>query len=96
MGWNMVRLERDSPLGPAGTERHFYFVHSYVATDTDERDVVGTTTYGETFPSIVMREHIWGTQFHPEKSADNGLALIAAFVDYVGSKAARPTLAAAP
>ena len=86
MGWNLTRLRRDSPLGPAGDERYYYFVHSFVADDVEERDVVATTNYGETFPSVVIRDHVWGTQFHPEKSADNGMALLKAFVGMVDAR----------
>lgn len=75
MGWNTVRFTEHSPLAglPAAP---YYFVHSYVVRPTDTADVAGETTYGEEFASVVVRDHIWGTQFHPEKSQDAGLALI--------------------
>lgn len=76
IGWNVSRPLR-TPLAGQGIESHFfYFVHSYVAHPGDRNDVVAEATYGETFPSVVMRENVWGTQFHPERSGDNGLAFL--------------------
>jgi glutamine amidotransferase len=81
IGWNEVSLRRPSPLTdplpPAGAA--FYHVHSYVARPADPDDVVGTTTYGETFATIVARGAVMGTQFHPEKSSAHGLALLRGF-----------------
>ena len=53
-------------------------------------------TYGVTFPSIVVHDNIWGTQFHPEKSGDDGLALVHAFVSTVAHAlpATRPAVRA--
>jgi glutamine amidotransferase len=87
MGWNRSRLIKDSPLGSAGDERHFYFVHSYVAEPSDPADVVAVVEYGETYPSIVVRDTVWGMQFHPEKSGVDGLALVKTFVDVVVQRA---------
>ena len=95
MGWNAARFARTTPMGTTGDERFYYFVHSYIADGVEPHDVVATSHYGEEFPSIVMRDHVWGTQFHPEKSADNGLALISAFVDYVGERTRPRDLVAA-
>jgi len=58
----------------------FYHVHSLVARPLNDGDVVATTSYGETFASIVARGNVHGVQFHPEKSAADGLALLRAFV----------------
>lgn len=93
MGWNVARLIRDSLLGREGDERYFYFVHSFVADDVSPADVAAATVYGETFPSAVIRDHLWGTQFHPEKSADNGMALLRAFVEMVEARRLVPTMA---
>ncbi|MFM9106765.1 MAG: imidazole glycerol phosphate synthase subunit HisH [Chloroflexota bacterium] len=83
IGWNAVRATGDGPLGPAGTEDDFYFVHSYVVDGADPADVAGVTRYGEAFPSVVARGHVWGTQFHPEKSSGAGLNLVRAWVEMV-------------
>ena len=81
MGWNRSRVVRDGPLGAAGDERYYYFVHSFVAVPEDDADAAAVAEYGEEFPSVVVRNNVWGTQFHPEKSGTDGLALIQAFVD---------------
>jgi glutamine amidotransferase len=83
MGWNLSRLTRSGPLGAAGDERYYYFVHSFVAEPDNPSDVVADVQYGERFPSIVARDNVWGTQFHPEKSGHDGLRLISAFVGSV-------------
>ena len=81
IGWNEVAFTRPSPLTAALPERGaaFYHVHSYAARPADEADVVATTTYGETFATIVGRGTVMGTQFHPEKSSAHGLALLRNF-----------------
>jgi glutamine amidotransferase len=77
-----VSFERPSPLTvglpPAGCP--FYHVHSFAARPRDPRDVIGTTTYGERFATIVGRGCVFGVQFHPEKSSGHGLQMLAAFV----------------
>ena len=83
MGWNRSRIVRPGPLGDAGDERYYYFVHSYVAEPADHDDVAAIAQYGEPFPSVVVRDNVWGTQFHPEKSGPDGLALVRAFVESV-------------
>ncbi len=80
MGWNQSRVVRPGPLGLAGDERFYYFVHSYVVEPIDPAVVAAEASYGSTFPSVVVRDNIWGTQFHPEKSGTDGLALIDRFV----------------
>jgi glutamine amidotransferase len=90
IGWNEVRFERDSPLTAELPESGapFYHVHSYAVHPADPQDVVGTTQYGERFATIVARGCVYGTQFHPEKSSRDGLALLASFVRLVQSRAA--------
>jgi imidazole glycerol-phosphate synthase subunit HisH len=82
IGWNEVRFERPSALTAelpaAGCP--FYHVHSYAARPSDPADVIGTTEYGERFATIVGRDHVYGVQFHPEKSSRQGLRLLHAFV----------------
>lgn len=75
MGWNTVSFIATSPL--ADTEpTPFYFVHSYVVHPEDEAVIAGKTEYGESFASVVIRDNVWGTQFHPEKSGSAGLQLL--------------------
>ena len=87
MGWNQVMqsgqgasphpLWMDVPDGA-----YFYFVHSFYARPSDPRHSVGETEYGARFTSAVARDNIFATQFHPEKSADQGLALYRNFLSW--------------
>jgi glutamine amidotransferase len=63
-----------------GPHADFYFVHSYRMICTDPSDVSSSCEYGEAFTSSVQRGHIYGTQFHPEKSQSNGLRVLKNFV----------------
>jgi glutamine amidotransferase len=81
MGWNTVEARRDSPLlDGLEAEPRFYFAHSFHAVPAVAADVVGTTTYGYEFASIVQRGNVYGAQFHPEKSHRFGLRLLSNFV----------------
>jgi glutamine amidotransferase len=93
MGWSQSVIRKPLPGLEPGTSHFFYFVHSYVVRPDDPDDVAAETTYGDTFPSIVARDNIWGTQFHPEKSSEHGLAFVKSWVDSV--RAAREAKAAA-
>lgn len=85
VGWNAVRFTdrgREDALleGVAGDEpRYFYHVHSYARLDTEGGDTLGECTYDAEFASIVGRENVWGIQFHPEKSQEDGLAILRNF-----------------
>ena len=81
MGWNQVQQTRGHPLwqGIADGSR-FYFVHSYFVAPDAEWLTAGTTHYGIPFTSAVARDNIFAVQFHPEKSARDGLALLANFM----------------
>ena len=84
MGWNRVRQEFAHPLW-AGIpdESWFYFVHSFHVAPSEPRHSAGTTEYGDRFTSAVARDNIFATQFHPEKSADLGLALYRNFLHWM-------------
>lgn len=80
MGWNPVSWRSQDGLAaglPAPCA--FYHVHSFAAHPLDDGDVVGTATYGNEFASVVARPPVYGTQFHPEKSGPDGLALLRNF-----------------
>jgi imidazole glycerol-phosphate synthase subunit HisH len=80
IGWNLVTFERESALTEGlGEAAAFYHVHSFGCRPGDEADVVGRAEYGERFVSIVERGALFGTQFHPEKSSVDGLALLRNF-----------------
>lgn len=85
MGWNRSRIARQGPLGALDDERDYYFVHSYIVEPTDASDIAADVRYGEIFPSAVIRDRVWGTQFHPEKSGPDGLAFVRAFVDQIAT-----------
>jgi imidazole glycerol-phosphate synthase subunit HisH len=80
IGWNLVGFERESALTDGlGEAAAFYHVHSFACRPSDEADVIGRAEYGERFVSIVERGALFGTQFHPEKSSLDGLALLRNF-----------------
>lgn len=87
IGWAPVRWERDSLLTTGiASETPFYLVHSFVARPSAE-DTLGTAEYGERFACAVERDNIFGAQFHPEKSSEAGLRLLANFAAKCGAKA---------
>jgi len=83
MGWNQVEQVQAHPLwAGVAPNSYFYFVHSYYVQPSDARHTVGVTEYGKRFTSAIARDNIFATQFHPEKSADNGLALYRNFLSW--------------
>ena len=83
MGWNPVFQARPHALWAGIPDQaYFYFVHSFYARPSDIRHSVGETEYGGRFTSAVARDNIFATQFHPEKSAERGLALYRNFLKW--------------
>ena len=83
MGWNRVQQTRSHALwNGIADNSYFYFVHSYYAVPNNPETVVGETPYGENFCSVVGRDNIFATQFHPEKSSSAGLQLYKNFVHW--------------
>jgi imidazole glycerol-phosphate synthase subunit HisH len=88
MGWNRVYQmpQRGGAVHPvwAGVPdgAYFYFVHSYYARPADRLDSAGESEYGARFTCALARDNIFATQFHPEKSADHGLALYRNFLQW--------------
>jgi glutamine amidotransferase len=87
MGWNQVwQTAHGVPPHaiwqgvPDGS--HFYFVHSFFARPSDARHSVGEAEYGARFTAALARDNIFATQFHPEKSSDQGLALYRNFLQW--------------
>jgi glutamine amidotransferase len=81
MGWNDLQLRKKHAL-LAGIEsgKHAYFVHSYAMRCANAEDVLATVDYAGEVVAVVGRGNIMGTQFHPEKSQETGLALIGNFL----------------
>lgn len=84
MGWNTVGIVKKNPLF-RGIKNNscFYFVHSYYPAPADVGVIAASTEYGVTFPSVIIKDNIMATQFHPEKSGDAGLKLLKNFVDLI-------------
>jgi len=83
MGWNQVWQTQPHALWHGVADgSYFYFVHSYYVRPSDARHSVGEADYGTRFTAAVARDNIFATQFHPEKSADQGLALYRNFLHW--------------
>ncbi|WP_456419833.1 imidazole glycerol phosphate synthase subunit HisH [Methanocaldococcus infernus] len=81
MGWNTVKILKDSPIFEGiKDEEYFYFVHSYYVVPREDC-VVGETNYYIDFPSVIQRDNLLATQFHPEKSGKIGLRLLENFIE---------------
>lgn len=76
IGWNVSHSVKAPLTRLKNPNPYYYFVHSFVAEPGHEEDVVAMTTYGEPFPSAVIHDNVWGTQFHPERSGAEGLAFL--------------------
>jgi glutamine amidotransferase len=77
------RTAKDGLLAGIADGAYAYFVHSYYALPEEPTDVLATTEYGLEFASVVGRGAIFGAQFHPEKSQEVGLRLLANFARFV-------------
>jgi glutamine amidotransferase len=96
MGWNTVRAAQPAPLFngmAAGT--YFYFVHSFYADPIDRAVAAGVTDYDGDFCSVLWRDNVLATQFHPEKSQQAGLAMLRNFAAFGSGGVAPLTPAAA-
>lgn len=84
MGWNNVRLIRRPPVFDGIDDNSFfYFVHSFYVVPDNADIVAGTTEYGVNFTSMVWKENVIATQFHPEKSQSLGLKVLKGFGEFV-------------
>jgi glutamine amidotransferase len=83
VGWNELEIvHRDVLLRDAVAKPTFYFVHSFVFEPDDASVVSGYSSHGVRFAATVERENVFGTQFHPEKSQRDGLALLTRFISF--------------
>jgi glutamine amidotransferase len=97
MGWNSVSVRRDNPLfAGLQTGDQVYFVHSYFVRPAAADVIALQTTHGsQTFTSMIRRQNLFATQFHPEKSQRVGLQMLRNFASYLPASAGAPqTLAA--
>jgi glutamine amidotransferase len=84
MGWNDICYEAPEPLftGLTPDEKVFYFVHSFYISCKDTADILATCTHGIEFTAAIRHNNIIATQFHPEKSQDNGIQVLKNFVQW--------------
>lgn len=88
MGWNKLSFRQpQSPLLEGLEEGHVYFVHSYHAVVGQENDLLAVTDYGHPVTAVVGRDHVFGMQFHPEKSGELGMKLLGNFLKLKGERA---------
>jgi glutamine amidotransferase len=82
MGWNRIYPQKQSAiLDNLPPEPRFYFVHSYHVQCNNPKDVLGTSSFGGDFHSMLHHENIYGAQFHPEKSHKFGMKLLKNFAE---------------
>jgi len=81
VGWNKLHFKNESDIFKnINPESPYYFTHSYYVKCNNKKDILSSTTYGHEFVSVVNRENIYGTQFHPEKSHRKGFQILINFV----------------
>ncbi|KJJ84772.1 imidazole glycerol phosphate synthase subunit HisH [Candidatus Omnitrophus magneticus] len=82
IGWNTVKFVRkDCPIFKGIPDKsYFYFVHSYYCSASDKTNIAGLTEYGVPYTSILWKDNIFATQFHPERSQETGLKIIENFI----------------
>lgn len=82
VGWNQVKQSRKSCLFKSvANEAFFYFVHSYACFPKEESTAISKTDYGTTFVSAVEKQNVFGVQFHPEKSGEQGKRVLQNFLE---------------
>ena len=87
MGWNQMHQTRDHPLlDGIRQDARFYFVHSYYCEPANPAHTVATADYGLTYCAALADDYVFAIQAHPEKSADDGLKLLANFTRWKGPR----------
>lgn len=83
MGWNEINIVKKNNLFlDIKNLSHFYFVHSYAFEVEDINNVICTTNYEKSIVAAILKDNILGTQFHPEKSQENGIKLLSNFLNW--------------
>ncbi len=84
MGWNTAKIERRPPIfAEIPDNSYFYFVHSFYVVPEDKGIIATTTEYGIDFCSMIWKDNVFATQFHPEKSQETGLKILKGFNSFV-------------
>jgi imidazole glycerol-phosphate synthase subunit HisH len=82
MGWNQLNIRRPAPiLNGLAEGAYVYFVHSYYVVPKDAEVIATETDYGGPFCSMIWRDNVYATQFHPEKSQAEGLKILRNFAE---------------
>jgi glutamine amidotransferase len=82
MGWNQLRIRKPAPIfRDLPPEPSVYFVHSYYVKPKDASIIAAETDYPTPFTSVIWKDNVMATQFHPEKSQKVGLAMLRNFVE---------------
>ena len=77
MGWNSINIiKEDSLFKDLKDDKYFYFCHSFYFECKVKTNILAETTYGHQFSSVVKNDNLYGIQFHPEKSHDNGIRIL--------------------
>ena len=83
MGWNEIDIKNDHSLFKnLSADKHFYFVHSYHFVTRNEKNVAASTLYQDEITVAVLKDNIFGTQFHPEKSQNNVIKILENFINW--------------
>lgn len=84
MGWNNINIINRPPvLSEIPDNSFFYFVHSFYVVPEDKSIIAATTDYGVAFTSMIWKDNVFATQFHPEKSQGLGLKVLTGFGEFV-------------
>jgi glutamine amidotransferase len=84
LGWNSINPTKDNPIFKAiDIQEGFYFIHSYYYECLNNLHQLSTTNYGIEFSSSIQKDNIFGVQFHPEKSHQNGITLLQNFANII-------------
>ena len=86
MGWNSVKMKDTHPVFEGvAQDSEFYFVHSYYPAPESRDKVLGETSYGIIFTSVIVSDNLVAMQFHPEKSGRPGLQILENFCNWSGN-----------